>query len=311
MQTRVLLTVFVVVMIAAAAPAYAQATRTWVSGVGDDANPCSRTAPCKTFAGAISKTASGGEIDVLDPGGFGAVTITKSITIDGNGMFGSILASGTNGVIINGAGIEVTLRNLSINGAGTTPGIIGVRIIAASKVFIEQSVIFGFKTGTGRGVSDERTTAGGTLFMTDTIVRNNSQSGVVIIQPSASANGVKASFHNCRFEGNGNGGLVIAQAGIATVKDSISAGNTQAGFFAQGTGVNVQMNLESSIAAHNGQGITVLDGAIVRISKTQIVNNTTGLNPSAGGLVQSYVTNNIEANGSGNGPANGPNLIPK
>src|ERR687895_295015 len=83
--------------------AQAQATRTWVSGVGDDANPCSRTAPCKTFAGAISKTAAGGEIDALDPGGFGAVTITKSILIDGTtGQgFGSILASGTNGVNVN------------------------------------------------------------------------------------------------------------------------------------------------------------------------------------------------------------------
>ena len=66
-------------------PASAQASRTWVSGVGDDANPCSRTAPCKTFAGAISKTSVGGEIDALDPGGFGAVTITKAITLDGGG----------------------------------------------------------------------------------------------------------------------------------------------------------------------------------------------------------------------------------
>src|SRR4051795_2127947 len=81
--------------------AFGQATRTWVSGVGDDANPCSRTAPCKTFAGAISKTAAGGEIDCLDPGGFGTVTITKSITIDCDGTFGSILASGTNGVNVN------------------------------------------------------------------------------------------------------------------------------------------------------------------------------------------------------------------
>src|SRR5881398_1687321 len=81
--------------------AQAQATRTWVSGVGDDANPCSRTAPCKTFAGAISKTAVGGEIDALDPGGFGTLTITKSITIDGTGTFASTLASGTIGFIIN------------------------------------------------------------------------------------------------------------------------------------------------------------------------------------------------------------------
>src|SRR6478752_3740088 len=97
----------------ASAPAHAQATRTWISGVGDDVNPCSRTAPCKTFAGAISKTAAGGEIDCLDPGGFGAVTITKSITLDcgGGGIVGSILASATNGINVNGNGINVIVRN--------------------------------------------------------------------------------------------------------------------------------------------------------------------------------------------------------
>ena len=82
------------ISVLAVQPAEAQATRTWVSGVGDDANPCSRTAPCKTFAGAISKTAAGGEINCLDPGGFGAVTITKSMTIDCTGTFGSTLNSG-------------------------------------------------------------------------------------------------------------------------------------------------------------------------------------------------------------------------
>src|SRR5947207_7356853 len=89
-----------------ASMAQAQATRTWVSGVGDDANPCSRTAPCKTFAGAISKTATGGEIDVLDPGGFGAVTITKSITLDGGGFIAGVLVSGTNGIVVNAAAMD-------------------------------------------------------------------------------------------------------------------------------------------------------------------------------------------------------------
>src|SRR6187397_3462678 len=97
------------------APASAQATRTWVSGVGDDVNPCSRTAPCKTFAGAISKTANNGEINCLDPGGFGAVTITKSITIDCTGTMGGILASSTTGILVNAAGVNVVLRGLSIN----------------------------------------------------------------------------------------------------------------------------------------------------------------------------------------------------
>src|SRR6516164_10666767 len=95
----------------------AQATRTWVSGVGDDANPCSRTAPCKTFAGAISKTAPAGEIDTLDPGGFGAVTITKSITIDGTAGLAGVLVSGTNGIVVNaGSGDVVILRNIDFNG---------------------------------------------------------------------------------------------------------------------------------------------------------------------------------------------------
>src|SRR5574339_373052 len=97
----------IVLTLGVSGPLHAQATRTWVSGVGDDANPCSRTAPCKTFAGAISKTATAGEINVLDPGGFGAVTITKSITIDGAGAQASILAANTNGVIINGPSIVV------------------------------------------------------------------------------------------------------------------------------------------------------------------------------------------------------------
>src|SRR5438309_10911846 len=108
--------------------AHAQAPRTWVSGVGDDANPCSRTAPCKTFAGAISKTAAGGEIDTLDPGGFGAVTITKSLTIDGvGGGESSVLVSGTNGIVISAVATDiVTLRNIQVTGIGS--GLHGVKV---------------------------------------------------------------------------------------------------------------------------------------------------------------------------------------
>src|SRR5690606_37414226 len=130
-----------------AGPAAAQATRTWVSGVGDDVNPCSRTAPCKTFAGAISKTAVNGEINCLDPGGFGALTITKSISIDCQGVFASVLNSFTNGITISYdsfAGTDtlrtVRLRNLVFNGASS--GVSGIRVIgsntAGSEVFVEE-----------------------------------------------------------------------------------------------------------------------------------------------------------------------------
>src|SRR6476620_1145859 len=114
------LTTGLALMILTAAAANAQATRTWVSGVGDDANPCSRTAPCKTFAGAISKTAPGGEINVLDPGGFGAVTITKAITISSAGFEAGVLVSGTNGIIVNaGVNDKIILEGLDIEGLGT------------------------------------------------------------------------------------------------------------------------------------------------------------------------------------------------
>src|SRR5882762_9428885 len=110
--------------------AHAQASRTWVSGVGDDVNPCSRTAPCKTFAGAISKTAAGGEIDALDPAGYGAVTITKSITLDGGGgqVASVLVSSGQNGILINaGASDLIVVRNLSFNGVGS--GLNGIRFL--------------------------------------------------------------------------------------------------------------------------------------------------------------------------------------
>lgn len=135
----------------AAIPVQAQATRTWVSGVGDDVNPCSRTAPCKTFAGAISKTAAGGEISVLDPGGFGALTITKSLTLYNDGAVGSILAAGTNGILINAAATDrIVIDGLEIDGAGT--GLNGIRIINAGSVIVKDTVVRNFRGGTGFGI---------------------------------------------------------------------------------------------------------------------------------------------------------------
>ena len=153
----------------------AQATRTWVSGVGDDVNPCSRTAPCKTFAGAIAKTAARGEISVLDPGGYGAVTIMKSITIDGTGMLASSLATGVNGITINitdpaDMAKSVRIRGLSINGAGT--GKFGILVTAAEKVSVEDTVVDGFDLGIN--------IKAGTVFVRNTTIRNNRGPGISV-----------------------------------------------------------------------------------------------------------------------------------
>ena len=157
-----------------AGQAHAQATRTWVSGVGDDVNPCSRTAPCKTFAGAISKTATGGEIDIMDPGGFGALTITKSITVasDGTGIAG-VLSSGTNGITVNApAGSTIYLRKLVIEGLGTlgsSPA--GVSVISGD-VHIDDCVIHGYTGTPGAGISSTASVAS-RIFVTNTKIYGN------------------------------------------------------------------------------------------------------------------------------------------
>src|SRR3954469_17365736 len=136
------------VALALPASAMGQATRTWVSGVGDDANPCSRTAPCKTFAGAISKTANGGEINCIDPGGFGGVTITKSLTIKCHYTERGVLVAGTNAIVVNATATDkVTLKGLDINGTGVGAPIslVGVKVISAKHVSIIDSEIYQFK----------------------------------------------------------------------------------------------------------------------------------------------------------------------
>lgn len=149
------------------APAHAQATRTWVSGVGDDASPCSRTSPCKTFAGAISKTVANGEINCIDPGGFGALTITKAITIDCSNTFASVLVVGTNGIVINTANAtdKVTIRGLEIQGEGA--GLDALRIIKAGQVAIDKVTIQGF---TGNGVNVANIANAADVFVTNSYI---------------------------------------------------------------------------------------------------------------------------------------------
>jgi hypothetical protein len=196
-----------------AAIANAQATRTWVSGVGDDVNPCSRTAPCKTFAGAISKTADKGEINCLDPGGFGAVTITKSITLDCTSTQGSILGAMTTGIIVNGDGAIVRIRGLNINGAST--GLNGIKITAAASVLVENTVIDGF---TLSGIVAASKTQ---VFVSNSSIRNNA-TGINALE------GATFRLFNNLIYGNQVG---IAPKGgtIVSFKNNMIAGNVSDG----------------------------------------------------------------------------------
>ncbi len=279
-----------VVLVLSATAAQAQATRTWVSGVGDDVNPCSRTAPCKTFAGAISKTATGGEINVLDPGGFGGVTITKSITISAEGVEAGVLVSGTNAIIINTpAASIVVLRGLDIEGLGT--GLVGVKLISnIAALHIENCTINGFRGAHGSGIEIAPSTGAANVFIKDTIVRNNGQGtgGGIFLKPGAGAT-VEASLDNVRMENNVFG-LKVQGGSNATVHRSVAAGNAFAGF-STATG-SAFMTIEKSVSANNGTGVGCAVGTTVRIGNTTIINNPTPVTP--GNACSSFGNNDID-----------------
>lgn len=244
---------------------FAQATRTWVSGVGDDVNPCSRTAPCKTFAGAISKTATAGEINIIDPAGYGAVTITKSMTIDGTGSFGSILASSVTGVTINAPGGIVTLRRLSINGTGITLGVHGVRIISAKKVIIEDCFISNFSQ---RGIDINATDS--CVVILNNVTIHNVQDGINISTASGSV-----IIDHCNFQDISNNGINLLKWQATVSNSNISACGT--GVTAQ---ANTTINLSNNVISHNntalqGQGkINSAGNNMVAANKTQGVTAT-------------------------------------
>ena len=278
------------------AQAFAQATRTWVSGVGDDVNPCSRTAPCKTFAGAISKTAAGGEISVLDPGGYGALTITKSITINGDGTIASILASGVNGIIVNAGPTDVViLRNLSINGAGLTLGVNGVWFQNGGKLYIENTTIYGFG---GQGIMFQPVGAS-SLFVNRTTI-SNSAGGAIYVVPQA-AGSASASLNAVTMQGNARG-LRAEDRSTVVVSNSIASGNVANGFVALATTNPVDMSLENTVSARNGQ-VGVYSGALatVRISNVMSVQNNVGLQSVGGGAIISFGNNRVNGNPGGNG----------
>lgn len=284
-------------LVLAAAEASAQATRTWVSGTGNDADPCSRTAPCKTFAGAISKTAAGGEINALDPGGFGAVTITKSITIDGGGQVASVLAAGTNGIIINGAGITVTVRNLRINGVGLTPtpGLNGVQFLSGQGLHVENCDIFGF---TQNAININVNTASPVnVFVTDTRV---STSFVGINAHNASTGKVSLSIQRTTITQSGTGVKIDGTGGAAAIaaalSDAMIAGNNVGVSSVSGPGNAGMVVTRSSIVNNTTSGASATGAGGILFSNTVIFGNGTGLAASAGGSLGTYQNNSVDAN---------------
>jgi len=294
----------------AAAPAHAQATRTWVSGVGDDANPCSRTAPCKTFAGAISKTAAGGEINCLDPGGFGAVTITKSLTISCEAGTAGIVVAGTNAIIVNaGAADYVFLKGLDIEGLGGSAqptGLNGVRVVSAGLVHIEDCVIRDFKAAAPNGFGIQiASSAGLTFTVLRTTLFNNgtgTTGGGIQVSPTGGVtNGVISNSTMTRnvngLVGDGFGGGTGLNV---TLRDSSITGSPSNGVLLTST-VTSSVMVDRSTIANSGTGLATQNGgAFLRVGSSSITGNGTA---TSGAGVLSYGNNQINGNGTDTVPA--------
>jgi hypothetical protein len=291
--------------------AQAQATRTWVSGTGDDANPCSRTAPCKTFAGAISKTAINGEIDALDPSGFGAVTIVKSMTIDGSGTFAGITTGSGNGIVIllndptNDPLKTVRLRGISINGAGNIGGVgtqLGLRGIYISpsnigqpKVSVEQCIIDNF---TLEGILFNAN--GGDLHVSNTVVRNNAGAGIKL--DSLGLNLVHGTIENSTMIFNADG-IRVEDSVRAGVKDSTMSNNTGNGVAAINVASSNVIQIMHSMISENRQNGILAGGnttySNVQVAESMIIHNNVGVAfADANGKINSWGNNYVSLNGT-------------
>jgi hypothetical protein len=273
---------FVIILTFGSSMAWAQSSRTWVSGLGDDNNPCSRTLPCHTFAAALTKTADGGEIDALDSSGYGAVTINKSITIDGGGTLAGILNSGVVGVTINAPTSSlVTLRNLSINGAMT--GVAGVRITAGGRVALENVAINDDASGFGLEI------AAPVSVSLDRCSMSNTFNAGIYSHPSGPA---RLSVSRSFFDSTATA-LFLQSNTTASVFDSTLVHNGLGVYIADGTS---SAHVHNSTVSENDMGVNV--AGPVTFFGSQVTGNTLAFTVNAGGEVRTHGNNAIVGNAS-------------
>jgi hypothetical protein len=292
-------------ILALSSPAHAQATRTWVSGVGDDANPCSRTAPCKTFAGAISKTAASGEINCIDSAGYGALTITKAISIVCESLEAGVLVAGTNGINVSAGSADiVVLRGLDFMGVGT--GLNGIQFNTGAALHVENCVIRGFLGSPGNGINFAPTVAS-KLFVSNTIITDNNKGSAaagILIKPVGSglASGV---IDGVQMLNGGNGLIVDGTAATGTAQISIAlrnsnaSGNTFNGITAIAAAGKppVEIIVDRTMVQGNNNGISSTGtGADITLGYSVVTGNNLGLTFTAPATLRSYQSNQLRAN---------------
>jgi hypothetical protein len=277
-----------------ASASMAQAQRTFVSGLGSDANPCTRTAPCRTFAQAVAGTSRGGEVVVLDSAGYGPVTITQSVSIIAPpGVYAGISALSGSGIIINASGDTVILRGLTLSSQNGNNGIL---FHGGGTLHVENCIADGFFLGLSFS-------GPGNLEVKDSIMRG----GVVGIVVSALGSPLTAfaTIDNVRLEENASFGLQVAERAKVTIRNSVAFGSGNIGLEAKTSAANSpsELNVENCVVSNNFTGIASVSfstgvGTIVRVSNTTVTHNGAGLLVDANCFLLSRGNNTVEGNQS-------------
>jgi hypothetical protein len=283
-------------------PANAQtAIRTYVSITGNDTNPCSLTAPCRHFQAAVNATSVGGEVDALDPGGYGSFTINQAVTIEGEGWSYVAPPASNAAITINAGSGNVVLRGLSLNGAGAADAS-GIVFNSGGGLSVRDCIIRNFSDPLRAVFFTPNSSGKSQLYMSNTLVSDNTGDGINI-QPSGSGT-TNVVFDHVEMLNNAGAGLDAgtgSQTINITINDSVSSDNTDSGILASSTGgTMVSIMVRNSTIANNSFGLAASgSGAIIRLTRSTIAGNNVGWSNS-GGVVESYADNNIDGNGTDN-----------
>jgi hypothetical protein len=264
--------------------------RTYVSGGGKDSNPCTASSPCQTLQAALTLTAAGGEIFVLDSANYGAVTINKAVSITSEGASAGVLAAtGTAITISAGPNDVVNLRGLDLDGGNAAS--VGIQFSSGASLNIQKSSLRGF---TGMGINFAPN-APGTLVVSETIVNANGKNGILI--SGSGSNALSAMLSRVIASRNGVGIYANGASVSVTVSDTVASNNSY-GVGASGAAVMVRNSTFSS----NSVGIAADQSAVVQVGQSTVTANSTGWTATNGAKVVSYGTNNVSGNATDGTP---------
>ena len=290
---------FCVLFVLAVVAAQGQAARTFVSSAGSDANDCSRSAPCRNFQRGHDAVVAGGEVVALDSAGYGAVSITKSVTITGEGVHAAATSPSGGGsvVSVNGAGITVVLRNIQIQSHPTSASGNGIFARNFAVLHLEDCTVRAASTGLHFLPSSADGTQARKLFIKDSIFRNNGGSGI-LLSNAADTGSLSATIERTRMENNAFGGGEFRLTKV-TLRDCLASGNAFTGILAS---EGAEVNVESCVATYNGNhGIAAFDGGIIRVSHSTATNNTLfGFRNDGTSTFESRENSTVRGNGLGN-----------